>query len=106
MPVLTGSIVQLTAEVESPTTVAKVNELFADAAMTPDLVGILQYTEEPIVSSDVIKSSYSSVLDAGMTIVAGETQVSLVTWYDNEWGYATRLVDLTQRVLVPVPVAV
>ncbi len=106
VPVLTGSMVQLTAEVESPTTVARVNELFAEAAATPDLLGILQYTEEPIVSSDVIKSSYSSVLDAGMTIVAGETQVSLVTWYDNEWGYATRLVDLAQRVLVPVPVTV
>ena len=76
VPVLTGSMVQLTAEVESPTTVANVNELFAEAATTPDLLGILQYTEEPIVSSDVIKSSYSSILDAGLTIVAGETQVS------------------------------
>jgi glyceraldehyde 3-phosphate dehydrogenase len=105
VPVLTGSMVQLTAEVERPTTVAEVNELFAEAAAT-DLAGILQYTEEPLVSSDVIKSRFSSVFDAGMTIVAGGTQVSVITWYDNEWGYATRLVELAQRVLAPVPLAV
>jgi glyceraldehyde 3-phosphate dehydrogenase len=106
VPVLTGSMVQLTAEIEQPTTAAEVNDLFAAAARTADLTGILQYTEEPIVSSDVIKSTYSSVFDAGLTIVAGGTQVSLVTWYDNEWGYATRLVELAQRVLAPVPAAV
>jgi glyceraldehyde 3-phosphate dehydrogenase (phosphorylating) len=103
VPVLTGSMVQLTAEVERPTTTADVNLLFAEAAVTEPLAGILHYTEDPIVSSDVIKSSFSSVFDAGLTIVAGETQVSLVTWYDNEWGYATRLVELAERVLVPVP---
>jgi glyceraldehyde 3-phosphate dehydrogenase len=106
VPVLTGSMVQLTVEVARPTTIAEVNELFAGAAETPALTGILQYTEEPIVSSDVIKSSYSSVFDAGLTMVAGETQVSVVTWYDNEWGYATRLVDLAARVLAPVALEV
>ena len=106
VPVLTGSMVQLTAEVEEPTTAAEVNELFADAAATVDLAGILRYTEEPIVSSDVIKSPYSSIFDAGLTLVAGATQVSLVAWYDNEWGYSTRLVDLAQRVLVPIPLEV
>jgi glyceraldehyde 3-phosphate dehydrogenase len=105
VPVLTGSMVQLTAEVERPTNAAEVNLLFAEAAATEPLTGVLQYTEDPIVSSDVIKSPYSSVFDAGLTIVAGETQVSLVTWYDNEWGYATRLVELAERVLLPVPVA-
>jgi glyceraldehyde 3-phosphate dehydrogenase len=106
VPVLTGSMVQLTAEVERPTTTAGVNELFATAAATGELSGILQYSEEPLVSSDAIKSTYSSIFDAGLTIVAGNTQVSLVTWYDNEWGYATRLVDLAGRVLAPVPLAV
>jgi glyceraldehyde 3-phosphate dehydrogenase (phosphorylating) len=106
VPVLTGSMVQLTTEVERATTRAEVNRLFADAASTPQLTGILRYTEDPIVSSDVVKSPYSSVFDAGLTLVAGETQVSLITWYDNEWGYATRLVDLAERVLAPVPLAV
>ena len=106
VPILTGSMVQLTAEVARPTTAAEVNGLFAEAATTEDLTGILQYSEEPLVSSDVIKSPFSSVFDAGLTVVAGETQVSVVTWYDNEWGYATRLVELAQRVLAPVPLLV
>ena len=106
VPILTGSMVQLTAEVAHPTTAAEVNGLFAEAAGTEDLTGILQYSEEPLVSSDVIKSPFSSVFDAGLTVVAGETQVSVVTWYDNEWGYATRLVELAQRVLAPVPLLV
>jgi glyceraldehyde 3-phosphate dehydrogenase len=106
VPVLTGSMVQLTVEVEQPTTAAAVNELFAEAAESPSLSGILQYTEEPLVSSDVVKSPYSSVFDSGLTIVAGETQVTTVAWYDNEWGYATRLVDLAERVLAPVALAV
>ena len=105
VPVLTGSMVDLTVEVERPTSVAEVNALFAASAVD-QLTGILEYTEEPLVSSDVIKSPYSSVLDAGLTIVSGETQVKVVAWYDNEWGYSTRLVELAQRVLLPVPQAV
>ena len=106
VPILTGSMVQLTAEVARTTTAAEVNGLFAEAAGTDDLAGILQYSEEPLVSSDVIKSPFSSIFDAGLTVVAGETQVSVVTWYDNEWGYATRLVELAQRVVAPVPLLV
>ena len=64
------------------------------------------YSEEPLVSSDVIKSPYSAVFDAGLTAVVDGTQVKVVAWYDNEWGYSTRLVELAQRVLAPVPVAV
>ena len=105
VPVLTGSMVDLTVEVEHPTSVAEVNALFA-AAAGEELAGILAYTEEPVVSSDVIKSPYSSVFDAGLTIVSGETQVTVVAWYDNEWGYATRLAELAERVLVPVAHAV
>jgi glyceraldehyde 3-phosphate dehydrogenase len=52
-----------------------------------------------------VKSSYSSIFDAGLTIVTGETQVKVVAWYDNEWGYSSRLVELAQRVLLPVPAA-
>jgi glyceraldehyde 3-phosphate dehydrogenase len=61
-------------------------------------------SHEPLVSSDVIKSPYSSIVDAELTTVTGGTQAKVVAWYDNEWGYATRLVELAQRVLVPVPV--
>jgi glyceraldehyde 3-phosphate dehydrogenase len=101
VPVLTGSMIDLTVEVERSTSVAEVNALFAAAALG-DLNGILQYSEEPLVSSDVIKSSYSSVFDAGLTTVAGGTQVTVMAWYDNEWGYSTRLVELAQQVLVPL----
>jgi glyceraldehyde 3-phosphate dehydrogenase len=99
VPVLTGSMVDLTVEVEQATSVAEVNELFAASAVG-ELTGILAYSEEPLVSSDVIKSPSSSVFDAGLTIVSG-TQVKVVAWYDNEWGYSTRLAELAQRVLVP-----
>ena len=105
VPVLTGSMIDLTVEVERPTTVAEVNALFAASALG-ELTGILQYSEEPLVSSDVIKSAYSSVFDSGLTIVGGGTQVKVVAWYDNEWGYSTRLAELAQRVLVPVAQAV
>jgi glyceraldehyde 3-phosphate dehydrogenase len=105
VPVLTGSMIDLTVEVERPTSAAEVNALFAASAVG-ELSGILEYSEEPLVSSDVIKSSYSSVFDAGLTTVAGGTQVTVIAWYDNEWGYATRLVELGERVLVPVAAAV
>jgi glyceraldehyde 3-phosphate dehydrogenase len=103
VPVLTGSLVDLTVEVERPTTVEEVNALHAEAA-ADELAGILAYSEEPLVSSDVIKSPYSSVFDAGLTTVAGGTQVTVVSWYDNEWGYSTRLAELAGRVLAPVTV--
>jgi glyceraldehyde 3-phosphate dehydrogenase len=105
VPVLTGSMIDLTVEVERPTSVAEVNALFAAAAVG-ELIDILQYSEEPLVSSDVIKSPYSSVFDAGLTSVGNGTQVKVVAWYDNEWGDAPRLAERAQRVLVPVAHAV
>ncbi len=105
VPVLTGSLVQLTVDVARPTSVEEVNGFFA-AAATDELEGILEYSDEPLVSSDVIKSRFSSVFDSGLTLVVGETQVTVIGWYDNEWGYATRLAELAQRVLVPVAHAV
>jgi glyceraldehyde 3-phosphate dehydrogenase len=65
------------------------------------MTGILAYSRAPIVSSDVVKSPYSSIYDAPLTSVMNETQVKVVAWYDNEWGYATRLVELAEQVLVP-----
>ena len=103
VPVLTGSLVDLTVELERPTSVEEVNALFVNAA-SGALDGILQYSDEPLVSSDVIKSPFSSVFDSGLTTVVHGTQVTVVAWYDNEWGYATRLVELAEKVVAPVAV--
>ena len=101
VPVPTGSLVDLTVEVERPTTVEEVNALIAERADRGELAGILRYSEEPLVSSDIIKSPFSAIFDAGLTTVIDGTQVKVVAWYDNEWGYSNRLVDLVQRVMVP-----
>jgi glyceraldehyde 3-phosphate dehydrogenase len=106
VPVPTGSLVDLTVEVERPTSVDEINALFADVADEGDLEGILRYSEEPLVSSDIVKSPYSATFDAPLTAVIDGTQVKVVAWYDNEWGYSNRLVELAQRVLSPVPLEV
>ncbi len=103
VPVPTGSVVDLTVELESETSVQAVNHAVRDRADQGAFAGVLAYSEEPLVSSDVIGSSYSSIFDAGLTMVVDGTQVKVVAWYDNEWGYSARLVDLAQRVPVPVP---
>ncbi len=105
VPVPTGSLVDLTIEAEQATTAEAVNAAVNAAAETGPLAGFLGYTEDPIVSSDIIGSPFSSIFDAGLTSVIGGTQVKVVAWYDNEWGYSSRLVDLAERVLVPVPAA-
>jgi glyceraldehyde 3-phosphate dehydrogenase len=102
VPMPTGSLVDLTVETECQTSAEEVNAAFARLADVGSLHGILAYTEDPIVSSDIVGSSYSSIFDAGLTSVIDGTQVKVVAWYDNEWGYSSRLVDLAQRVLVPV----
>ena len=106
VPVPTGSLVDLTIEVERATTVAEVNAIVAARADAGDLEGILRYSEEPLVSSDIVRSPFSSIFDAGLTAVVDGTQVKVVSWYDNEWGYSNRLVDLVQRVLVAAPAGV
>jgi glyceraldehyde 3-phosphate dehydrogenase len=104
-PVPTGSLVDLTVEVTTPTSVEEVNATFAARADAGLLHGILDYSEEPLVSSDVIKSPYSAIVDSGLTSVNDGTQVKVVAWYDNEWGYSNRLVELARKVLVGAPVA-
>ena len=106
VPVPTGSLVDLTLEVERPTTVEEVNAIVRDHADTGVLTGILAYSEDPLVSSDIVKSPFSSIFDSGLTAVVDGTQVKVVAWYDNEWGYSNRLVELAQRVLVPVAAGV
>jgi glyceraldehyde 3-phosphate dehydrogenase len=106
VPVPTGSLVDLTVEVARPTSAAEVNEIVAERADTGVLQGILHYSEDPLVSSDIVRSPFSSIFDSGLTSVVDDTLVKVVAWYDNEWGYSNRLVDLVQRVLVPVPARV
>jgi len=96
VPVPTGSITDLTIETPSQVTVAQVNAAYKAAAEGP-LKGILKYTEDPIVSSDIVSDPHSSIFDAGLTKVIG-SQVKVASWYDNEWGYSNRLVDLTEYV--------
>jgi glyceraldehyde 3-phosphate dehydrogenase len=105
VPVLTGSLVDLTVELERSATAEEVNAAF-EQATEGALAGILEVSHEPLVSSDVIKSPYSSVVDAELTTVIDGTQAKVVAWYDNEWGYATRLVELAQQVLLPASVLV
>jgi glyceraldehyde 3-phosphate dehydrogenase len=98
-PVPTGSVVDLTVEAERETTVEELNAALKAAAGTGPLEGLLLYTEDPIVSSDIIKNPASSILDSQLTAVMDGTMVKLVSWYDNEWGYSNRIVELVQRVL-------
>jgi glyceraldehyde 3-phosphate dehydrogenase len=98
-PVPTGSVVDLTVECERETSVEEVNSALKGAAESGPLAGIMQYTEEEIVSSDVVSSPYSAVVDSKLTVVLDGTMLKVVAWYDNEWGYSNRLVDLVQRVL-------
>ena len=104
-PVITGSVVDLVCEVSRETSAEEVNAAFAEQADTGRFEGILQYNEDPIVSSDIVTSSYSSVFDAPLTMVIDGKLVKVVSWYDNEWGYSNRVVDLAQRVLAGAPVA-
>jgi glyceraldehyde 3-phosphate dehydrogenase len=103
VPLPTGSLVDLTVELETPSSAEHVNAVLASEADRGDLAGILAYSEEPLVSSDIVKSPYSAIFDAPLTTVTDGTLLKVVAWYDNEWGYSNRLVELAQRVLAPVP---
>jgi glyceraldehyde 3-phosphate dehydrogenase len=96
VPVPTGSVTDLTATVGRETSVAEVNAAFQAAAEGP-LAGVLSYTEDPIVSSDIVTDPASCIYDAPITKVIGN-QVKVYGWYDNEWGYSNRLADLTALV--------
>jgi len=106
VPTPTGSLVDLTFEAERATSVEEINAAFHDAADHGRLEGILHYTADPIVSSDIVGSPFSSIFDSGLTSVIDGTLVKVVAWYDNEWGYSSRLVDLAARVMANVPAAV
>jgi glyceraldehyde 3-phosphate dehydrogenase len=99
-PVPTGSVVDLTFQASRETTAEEINEAVRAKADTGALEGILAYTEDPIVSSDIVKNPYSSIFDAPLTAVIEGTLVKVIAWYDNEWGYSNRCVELAQKVLV------
>ena len=97
-PVITGSVVDLTFEAERATSVEEINAALKAAAEGP-MKGILRYTEDPIVSSDIVGDAHSSIVDGLLTSVLDDTLVKIVSWYDNEWGYSNRVVDLVQKLL-------
>jgi glyceraldehyde 3-phosphate dehydrogenase len=104
-PVATGSVVDLVCEVGRETSAEEVNEAARSAADGP-LRGILAYTEDPIVSTDIVKDPHSSIFDAEQTMVMERRLLKVIAWYDNEWGYSNRCVELAEKVLQAKPVAV
>ena len=96
VPVSDGSITDLVANVAADTTAEAVNAAFREAAEGP-LKGIVRYTEDPIVSTDIIGDPHSCIFDSEFTTVSGNNMVKVFGWYDNEWGYSSRLVDLVQK---------
>ena len=104
-PIPVGSVVDLVCTVERETTKEEVNAAFAERAAGGPLEGILQYSEEPLVSTDIVHSPYSAIFDSELTMVLDGRLVKTVAWYDNEWGYSNRVVDLAERVLEVVPAA-
>ena len=100
-PVPVGSMVDLVFQPSREVSAEEVNEAVAERADSGPLEGILKYTDDPMVSTDVAHSSYSAVFDSELTMVMdGGRLVKVVAWYDNEWGYSSRVVDLVERVLV------
>ncbi|MBI2145147.1 type I glyceraldehyde-3-phosphate dehydrogenase [Candidatus Woesearchaeota archaeon] len=95
VPVPDGSITDFVCVVEKPTTVEEINKAFKDAAAGP-MKGVLQYTEEPLVSVDIIGNPHSAIFDAGLTKVIDGVLVKVCAWYDNEWGFSKRLVDVAK----------
>ncbi|MGI8780279.1 MAG: type I glyceraldehyde-3-phosphate dehydrogenase [Solirubrobacteraceae bacterium] len=99
-PVPTGSVVDLTFQAARETSVDEIKEIVRGKADTGGLAGILAYTEDPIVSSDIVRNPFSSIFDAELTSVLEGQLVKVVAWYDNEWGYSNRCVELAQKVPV------
>ena len=102
-PVITGSLVDLVCDVGRETSAEAINAAMREAAEGP-LSGILKYTEDPIVSTDIITDPHSSIFDAEQTTVVDGRFVKVFSWYDNEWGYSNRCVELAEKVLQPATV--
>lgn len=98
VPVPTGSVVDLTARLSKDITVEDINKAMEEAARGP-MEGILQYCKDEIVSSDIIQNTHSSIFDSLLTMKIGKNLVKVVSWYDNEWGYSNRVVDLIEKLV-------
>lgn len=94
VPVITGSLADITMLVRKKTTVEEINSVLEKAASTEGLKGVLKVTHEQLVSSDIIGDPHSAIVDASMTKVVDGDLVKVLAWYDNEWGYSNRLVEL------------
>ncbi len=99
-PVATGSVVDLVCDVARDTDADEINAAVREAAAGP-MSGILSYSEDPLVSTDIVKDPHSSIFDSGLTMVIEGRMVKAVSWYDNEWGYSNRVVELAAKVLQP-----
>jgi glyceraldehyde 3-phosphate dehydrogenase len=99
VPVSDGSVVDMVAMLQKKVTKEEVNRAMQDAASKPPLQGVLQYSEEPLVSSDVVGNPHSSVFDALSTTVLGDNMVKVVSWYDNEFAYAKRMTEILEHLL-------
>jgi glyceraldehyde 3-phosphate dehydrogenase len=97
VPTPTGSVVDLVCETAKPVTADAVNAAIKEAAEGP-LKGILKYTEDPIVLTDIIGDPHSSIFAGPWTMVVGDTMLKVISWYDNEWGYSMRSVDLIEKI--------
>jgi glyceraldehyde 3-phosphate dehydrogenase len=104
-PVATGSVVDLVCDMGRDTDAEEINEAMRAAADGP-LRGILAYTEDPLVSTDIVQDPHSSIFDAGQTMVLDGKMLKAIAWYDNEWGYSNRCVELAEKVLEAKPAAV
>ncbi|TMK32346.1 MAG: aldehyde dehydrogenase, partial [Actinobacteria bacterium] len=104
-PVPVGSITDLVVRLARETTVDRVNEAYRGASESGRLAGILLYADDPLVSTDVIHSQYSCIVDSELTMANGSL-VKVFGWYDNEWGYSCRLVDVVSKVAADIPAAV
>jgi len=98
VPLLNASITDATFQLKSPTTVEQVNGLFADAAAAGPLKDILGYEQRPLVSADYVNDPRSGIIDAPSTMVVDGSMLKVLAWYDNEWGYANRMMELTAKV--------
>ena len=98
VPVADGSVIDLTVELDTDVTVDEVNLVMKEAAEN-SLVGILEYCEDPIVSSDIVGNSHSSIFDPALTQVLDKRLVKIISWYDNEWGYSSRIEELIARLV-------
>ena len=97
VPIPTGSVTDLVCELEKQTTKEEINEAFKKAA--GELKGILEYSEEPLVSVDIVTDPHSSILDSQLTNVIGGNFVKVVAWYDNEWGFSERMIDVIKLLM-------